>query len=347
MDDEKLISTLLKAIEHSQLLEEKKFLFHELEENYRIIGKSNAVKQIIEKINIIAPTDARVLITGETGTGKELVAWALHHNSLRKNKPYLKINCASIPGELLESELFGHRRGSFTGADKDRMGKFIAANNGTLFLDEIGDMDILLQSKLLRVLEENEVTVIGDNLPKKIDVRIIAATNKNLLRETEEGRFREDLFHRINVFQIHIPPLRERKEDILPLAYHFLRKFADSYNKSVLSISSQVEGLLLNYNWKGNVRELKNIIEKLVILSKGREITIEDYFLATGNQENPSVEGWSSLKKAKEDFEKKLILKTLAETDWKISLAAEKLNIERTNLFKKMKKYGIKNKNKD
>ena len=347
VDDEKLISTLLKAIEHSQLLEEKKFLFHELEENYRVIGKSNAVKQIIEKINIIAPTDARVLITGETGTGKELVAWALHHNSLRKNKPYLKINCASIPGELLESELFGHRRGSFTGADKDRMGKFIAANNGTLFLDEIGDMDILLQSKLLRVLEENEVTVIGDNLPKKIDVRIIAATNKNLQRETEEGRFREDLFHRINVFQIHIPPLRERKEDILPLAYHFLRKFADSYNKSVLSISSQVEGLLLNYNWKGNVRELKNIIEKLVILSKGREITIEDYFLATGNQENPSVEGWSSLKKAKEDFEKKLILKTLAETDWKISLAAEKLNIERTNLFKKMKKYGIKNKNKD
>ncbi len=345
VDDEKLIATLSKAIEHAKLIEEKNNLIQELETNYKIVGKSGAAKEIINKINIIAPTDARVLITGETGTGKELIAWALHHNSLRKNKSYIKLNCASIPGELLESELFGHKRGSFTGADKDRDGKFIAANNGTLFLDEIGDMSFNLQSKLLRVLEENEITVVGENSPKKIDVRIIAATNKNLSEEIRNGRFREDLFHRINVFEIYIPPLRERKEDILPLAYHFLKRYAETYNKRIHSISPQVEGILLNNNWKGNVRELRNMIEKLVIMCDGDEISIENYYSALGKNGNgATIDDSDSLKGAKEKFEKELLLKTLIDSGWKVSEAAEKLKIERTNLFKKMQKYNIKRK---
>ncbi|MCF6297769.1 MAG: sigma-54 dependent transcriptional regulator [Flavobacteriaceae bacterium] len=343
VDEERLIVTINNAIEKQTILEANKNIFTELKENYRMIGQSDEFNEIIENINIIAPTNARVLITGETGTGKELVAWAIHHNSKRKNKPYLKLNCASIPSELLESELFGHKKGSFTGADRDRTGKFMAANGGTLFLDEIGEMDFSLQSKLLRVLEENEIELIGENSPKKIDVRIVAATNKNLKEEIRKGNFRDDLFHRINVFEIYIPPLSQRKKDILPLSYHFVKIFSEMYNKKVLSISAQVEGLLLNQEWNGNIRELKNCIEKLVIFSTGNEITVNIFYKAMGNGHSDynNLSDKKSFKTAKENFEKELILKTLTDNNWIVKNAAEELGLERTNLFKKMQKYGI------
>jgi len=344
VDEERLIVTIENAIERQMILEANRNIFSELEENYRMIGKSDEFNKIIEDINIIAPTHARVLVTGETGTGKELVAWAIHHNSERKNKPYLKLNCAAIPSELLESELFGHKKGSFTGADKDRIGKFLAADGGTLFLDEIGEMDFALQSKLLRVLEENEVELIGENKIHKIDLRIISATNKNLKEEVTKGNFREDLFHRINVFEIYIPPLSQRKKDILPLSYHFVKIFSEMYNKKVIDFSSQVEGLLLNQIWDGNIRELKNCIEKLVIFSSGNEINSNSFYKAMSNghsEHNRKIEK-NSFKNAKEDFEKELILKTLTNNNWIVSNAAEELGLERTNLFKKMQKYNIK-----
>lgn len=345
VDDEKLLTTINNAIEKKEIVEANVNLYKELEEQYRMVGSSAHFKSLIEQIKIIAPTEARVLLTGDTGTGKELVAWALHHNSRRKGKPYLKINCASIPSELLEAELFGFKKGAFTGADRDRVGKFVAANGGTLFLDEVGELEYSLQSKLLRVLEENEVEIIGENVSKKIDVRIIAATNRNLIKEIENKKFREDLFHRLNVVQIHLPPLIERKEDILPLAEHFIKMFNEIYNKKAQRISKQLEGILLNNEWKGNIRELKNTIEKLVIFSSSEELTVNDYYKAF-NSNHPAKKNSipaKSLRELKDNFEKEILLDALTKHDWKVSETAKTLGIERSNLFKKMKKYNIRN----
>ncbi len=343
VDDERLIAVINNAIAKQTLTEENKNILCELKDNFQMVGKSKQFNKIIDNINLIAPTDARVLITGNTGTGKELVAWAIHHNSNRKNKPYLKLNCASIPKELLESELFGHKKGSFTGAEQNRIGKFVAANRGTLFLDEIGEMDFTLQAKLLRVLEEGEVDVIGENKPRKIDVRIIVATNKNLKEKIMDGSFREDLFYRINVFEIYVPTLEERHSDILPISYHFLKKYSEIYNKKISHFSSQLEGILTNNKWNGNIRELKNTIEKLVILASNNEITVQDYYNSDCNKDsNFNHKNINSLKSAKEHFEKELIIEMLIKHNWKVPLAAEELKIERTNLFKKMQKYSIK-----
>ncbi len=346
VDPDRLFVTVQNAITKKNLIDEKQTIYEELIENYKIVGESNSIKRVIAKINTVAKTSAKILIYGETGTGKELVAWALHHNSNRRGKPYIKVNCAAIPSELLESELFGHQKGSFTGAHSDRQGKFIAANGGTLFLDEIGDMDLHLQAKLLRVLEENEVDVIGENLPRKIDVRIVAATNQDLKQKIAKGQFREDLFHRLNVVRILIPPLRERPDDILPLAYHFLLEFNDIYNKKVNGFNRQIEGILLNHPWKGNVRELKNVIEKLVIFSKNDKISLKDIENAIGkenyNSNNIFDDTVLSLKKAKTEFEIKHIKKVLLKNNWKILETARDLGIDRSNLFKKMQKYGIK-----
>jgi len=341
VDEEKLLLSINNAIEKQCLTEEKDNLFNELSENYRMIGKSKPFNEILEKINVIAPTDARVLITGETGVGKELVAWAIHHNSKRKNKPYLRINCAAIPNELLGSELFGHKKGSFTGAINDRIGKFVEADGGTLLLDEIGDLGVSLQSKLLRTLEENEIEMIGENNLRKINVRIIVATNKDLEKEIKNNRFRLDLFHRINVFEIAVPPLRNRIEDIIPITRFYLEKFCSTYNKRIRNINSQVEGLLLNRLWKGNVRELRNLVEKLVLYSNKDIITVDDYYKATANN-NPNIIEGKTFKEAKSLFEKELLLDTLQKCDWKVVEAAKELGIERTNLFKKMQKYNLK-----
>ncbi|MCB0284719.1 MAG: sigma-54-dependent Fis family transcriptional regulator, partial [Calditrichaeota bacterium] len=251
IDPDRLLVSIKNATEKNSLVQDNRSLSEaninfnkELEEKYRMVGKSRAMQDVFEMIKKTAEVDAKVLITGESGTGKELVAWAIHHNGARKTKPYIKVNCASIPNELLESELFGHKKGSFTGAVSDQKGKFQAAEGGTLFLDEIGEMDFKMQAKLLRVLQGSEIEVIGETTPRKIDVRIIAATNQNLEQLIKEGRFREDLFHRLNLIRIHLLPLNKRKDDILPLANFFLNKLSSDYNKRIEHLTAPAEQLL-------------------------------------------------------------------------------------------------------
>jgi DNA-binding NtrC family response regulator len=346
INPERLIVAVKNAIQRFHMQTTSDSIFSELQEQYSLIGQSKALKNIVQQIMDVSKTPAKVLILGESGTGKELVAWAIHHNSERNGKPYIKLNCAAIPGELLESELFGHRKGSFTGAISDRKGKLVEADSGTLFLDEIGDMSLQLQAKLLRVLEDCTVEVIGENLPRKVDVRIIAATNQNLDELIADGRFREDLYYRLNVIKIMIPPLRERREDILPLIYHFLKEFSDSYNKPVLTIKDPAERLLINYEWPGNVRQLRNAIEKMVIFCHSKEIDHDDVIKALEmesqtNREN--IDTNHDLKDALHEFEKQYILNTLQKHHGKIIETARVLGIDRSNLFKKMRKYGINN----
>ena len=346
INPERLVVAVKNAIQRYHMQTTSDSIFNELQEQYSLIGQSKALKNIVKQIMDVAKTPAKVLILGESGTGKELVAWAIHHNSERKGKPYIKLNCAAIPSELLESELFGHRKGSFTGAISDRKGKLVEADGGTLFLDEIGDMSLQLQAKLLRVLEDSTIEVIGENLPRKVDVRMIAATNKNLDELIATGMFREDLYYRLNVAKINIPPLRERREDILPLVYHFLKEFSNRYNKPVLAVKGPAETLLINYEWPGNVRQLRNAIEKMVIFCHSKEIDYEEVIKALelesqSNQENAHTE--DDLKDALHEFEKRYILKTLQKHQGKISETARVLGIDRSNLFKKMRKYGINN----
>lgn len=346
IDPERLFVAVKNAIQRHNLQEMSDSIFKELQEQFSIVGQSSALKNIVQQIKEVSNTPAKILILGDSGTGKELVAHAIHFNSDRKGKPYIKLNCAAIPSELLESELFGHRKGAFTGAVSDRKGKFIEADGGSLFLDEIGNMSIQLQAKLLRVLEANEVEVIGENIPRKIDVRIISATNKNLEKMISEGLFREDLYYRLNVVKILIPPLQDRPEDILPLAYHFLKEFSNSYNKQVLSIKSQVEALLINYEWPGNVRQLRNSIEKMVLFNHSGEIGYEEAINAlelgqSSGQATQDQDDSLLLKNAVHNFERKYILLTLKKHNWKISETASALGIDRSNLFKKMRKYEL------
>ncbi len=341
VDVEKLHITIKNAIDKKNLSKQKDFLLSELNEKYRIIGESEEIKNIILKIESIANTPAKVLIQGETGTGKELVAWAIHHSSSRKSNPYIRINCAAIPPELLESELFGYHKGSFTGASEDKIGKFVAADGGTLFLDEIGDMSLNLQAKILRVLEENEVDIIGKNKPKKINVRVIAATNQNLEEKIKNGSFRKDLFYRLNVALIVVPPLRERKDDIIPLANYFLTKLNETYNKQVFSIADEAKNILFNYDYPGNVRELRNIIEKAILFSNTNTIKATDiesciFLKESNNSKNFHLWRTATLKKAKLEFEKKFIISKLKEHNWNIAQTAKDLNIDRSNLFKRI-----------
>ncbi len=350
VDPDRLLVTLKNAINKQTLQEENEQLQHEVEENFRMVGKSKALQNLNQFIKSVAPTDAKVLITGETGTGKGMVASAIHFNSVRRSKPLIKLNCAAIPSELLESELFGHRKGAFTGAVSDHPGKFQVANGGTLFLDEIGDMDLNLQSKILRVLEEGEIEVIGENVPRKVNVRILAATNKLLPDLMKEGKFREDLYHRLNVIQIIIPPLREREEDILPIVYHFLNKNCEKYNRQVPKLDYQAEEFLINYSWPGNVRQVQNIIEKLVIFSKGAVISIQEVRDAFGNHTEITIPGLAitggdgelmDLKKAIEQFKRHYIMHVLEMTDGKKNKTSEILGIDRTSLFRALKSMGI------
>ncbi|MFZ0392120.1 MAG: sigma-54 dependent transcriptional regulator, partial [Calditrichia bacterium] len=348
IDADRMLLSIRNALQKQDLQLSKDNIYQELIENHEIVSQSPAMRQVFNQIHKLAATHVKVLITGESGTGKELVAWALHHYSNRNGNPYIKLNCAAVPSELLESELFGHRKGSFTGATENREGKFAAANNGTLFLDEIGDMDFALQAKLLRVLEEGEIEVIGENTPRKVDVRIIAATNKNIKKMVQEGLFRQDLYHRLRVAQIDLPPLRKRREDILPLAYHFLKKFCNEYNKQVVSFSRRAEATLLNQHWAGNVRELRNIVEKAVIFSEESEIKVDEILRGLeskkstyNDNENGDEDELLTLKQAESNFEKNYIVDMLNLNEWKIAKTAEALGIDRTNLFKKMKKLGI------
>ncbi|VXC22793.1 Transcriptional regulatory protein ZraR [Flavobacterium sp. 9AF] len=274
-DLNRLLNTVRNALDKKKLVVENKILKKKVSKNYEMIGQSEAINHIRTMIDKVAPTDARVLITGPNGTGKELVAHQLHEKSERSNQPIIEVNCAAIPSELIESELFGHVKGAFTSAVKDRAGKFEAANGGTIFLDEIGDMSLPAQAKVLRALQENLIQRVGADKDIKVDVRVVAATNKNLKKEIEEGRFREDLYHRLAVILIKVPALNDRRDDIPELLEHFANKIAQEQGNSVKSFSKSAVKLLQEYDWTGNIRELRNVVERLIILG-GNEISEQD-----------------------------------------------------------------------
>jgi two-component system response regulator AtoC len=328
-----------KLAEHQELLEENLSLRQRLDDHYRfenIITKSAKMQRVIEVIKVVAKSNATVLVTGESGTGKELVARAIHSQSNRHNKPFIAVSCAALPESLLESELFGHEKGSFTGAYAQKKGKFEFGEGGTLFLDEIGEMSANIQVHLLRVLEEKEFTRVGGNEPIKVDVRVISATNKDLRKAIEKQEFREDLYYRLNVVNVELPPLRERKEDVPLLAQHFLNKFASENRKEISGFSPEALEFLLDYDWPGNVRELENAIERAVILAKNSLITVDDL-----PQENLSLGYSIGSKKSIKEVEKEHILNVLRKTGDNYSEAARILGISRMTLYNKAKEYGF------
>jgi len=342
VDSERLLLTVSHALDRYALREERQKLIRQLRSNYQMVGESPSLHAIFRQIEQVAQTNAKVLVTGETGTGKELVARAIHFTSARASGPFVKINCAAIPAELMESELFGHTKGAYTGATKEYGGKFRAADGGTLFLDEIGDMDLTLQAKLLHVLQDNEFMMLGSNNAVKVDVRIVAATNQDIYQLIQKRKFREDLYHRINVVNIHIPPLKERTEDIPVLTKYFMNEFSDTYNKQLTKLPAFVIRLLSRQPWPGNVRELKNVIEKLVIFSNGKMIETEDVIRALRKNSDayPAIQH-VLLKDEMEAHEREIIINTLKLTDGKKKEAAKLLGIDRSALFKKMKKLNI------
>lgn len=354
-DTDYLLMLIKRAIETQRLVTENILLKEEFASKLglpRIIGKSQGIVNVAQVVQKVAPTKTTVLLLGESGTGKELFARAIHNLSNRKNYPFVPINCAAIPRELLESELFGHEKGAFTGADTKKLGKFELADKGTIFLDEIGDMDIALQSKLLRAIEVGEIERIGAVKPIKVDVRIIAASNKDLEKSVREKTFREDLYYRLNVFPIRIPPLRERREDIPLLVDYFINKYCMEIKTKVKSISKDALDLLSNYYWKGNVRELENAIERAVILCDGEVIDSEhfglDHYITLPSEsesfEKPSTSGItleSVAKEALREAETKRILQVLRETKGNKTRAAEILQVSYKTLLTKIREYGI------
>ncbi len=336
---ERLLGTVEKAKRQLQLIKTKNVL---LESKESLIGESPVMKKLKETIEIVSKVDSTVLIYGESGTGKELVARSIHRLSNRSDKPFVDINCAAIPDNLIESELFGYEKGAFTGATRGKKGKFEIADGGTLFLDEIGDMPLLAQSKLLRVLEERKISRIGsiENVP--VDVRVIAATNKNLEEEVKKGNFREDLFYRINVVPIYVPPLRERGEDIIILAEHFLSVFSKDYKREKPELSNEVKEIMLNYSWPGNVRELKNLMERLTILIHGETVKPSDLpkNMFKGSNELGKFTNMQ-LKQAREEFEKNYIKEVIEKFNGDLKKAAKFMGIDLSNLYRKLNKYGI------
>lgn len=331
-----------RALEKGRLQRELRELQERLDERYRfenIIGQSGKMQEVLRLIKKVAYTDATVLIIGESGTGKELIAEAIHHHSRRKDKPLVKLNCAAIPEGLLESELFGHEKGAFTGAISKRIGKFELAHQGTIFLDEIGDMPFAAQSKVLRVLQERTFERVGGATTITVDVRVIAATNKNLAEEVKNGRFREDLFYRLNVFPIVLPPLRERKEDIPLLAEHFMVKSSERIGLSPQGLSKEVLDCLQNYDWPGNVRELENVVERAMIMAEGEVITPAHLpsYLVSSHQRR----GLAPLDQTLENIEKDFIIDALKKSNWVQSRAAKILGISERSLWHRVKKYRI------
>jgi two-component system nitrogen regulation response regulator NtrX len=347
LDTDRILVLLRNALEHLDLQEENARLKETVESRYEIVGKSYAIRALIDKIDKVAATPARVLITGENGTGKELVARAIHRQSTRANKPFVEVNCAAIPSELIESELFGHMKGSFTGAVQDRAGKFEQADRGTLFLDEVGDMSLNAQAKVLRVLQDNVVTRIGGAKPIQVDVRVLAATNKNVEEEIAAGRFREDLYYRLNVVPIHVPPLRERREDIPLLVQHFVSTLSEREGVTPRTVAPDALQCLTEFDWPGNVRELRNTMERLLILANGPRITAADVERLVGRRAAEGSGGLGSLTEMKtfEEFkhaaERAFLLAKLREYDWNVSETARALDMPRSNLYKKIERYGL------
>lgn len=337
---ERLLLSLTRALEKRFLEKKTRWMADEIMDRYRMVGDSPQMQEVYSCIERVATTDSTVLITGETGTGKDLVAMAIHMRSRRSGAPFVSINCAAIPEGLIESELFGHRRGSFTGASEHQIGKIVAADGGTIFLDEIGDLSLASQSKLLRLLQSNEVEVLGESQPRRVDVRVIAATNKQLREEIKKGLFREDLYYRICVVHIPLPPLRQHREDIPKLAEYFVRHYCEKYNRRLVKIAPKAMQRLLEYDWPGNIRELRSVIERAVVFSSGE--WIETISFETEPTSIAAVVGGESLDQAKQRFERQYITQTLMAFGWRIGEAAAALGIDRTNLYKKMQKYHIK-----
>ncbi|WP_018085732.1 sigma-54-dependent transcriptional regulator [Desulfurispora thermophila] len=351
---DEMLLTVQKAVQMKQLVAEVTTLREKLDEDSEeafdeFIGCSRDMQEVSKLIGRVADSDVTVLIQGESGTGKEVVARAIHNNSKRQSRPFVKINCASIPEQLIESELFGHEKGAFTGAISQKPGKFEVANGGTVFLDEIGELSLFAQAKLLRVLQEKEFERVGGTRSIAVDVRIITATNRDLGKMVAEGRFREDLFYRVNVVNIKLPPLRERKEDILPLMNHFVSKYARKYNKKITGISKDALLVLEKHNWPGNVRELKNVCEQAVIMARGSIITLEDLVIRESANSvfiNAAVEpvleqSVRPLREVVSEVEKKLILQALNQNNWNRQATARALGLNRRSLYAKMKEYGL------
>ena len=344
IDRDKLLISVRNAVDQYNLLTENKEIKKTLQAEGEILGNSKGIKNILEIIDRVAPIDTRVLITGENGTGKELVARAIHNKSLRKDKPFVEVNCAAIPNELIESELFGHEKGSFTGAFQQRIGKFELANKGTIFLDEVGDMSLQAQAKVLRAIEDGKIERVGGTKKIEVDVRIISATNKNLKEEIEKNNFREDLFHRLNVIPIQIPPLRERIEDIQLLVTHFANDITAKHKKTAIRFSEDAVKFLQSLSWSGNVRELRNSIERIIILIDKKEISkkdIEILFTTGKTSLGDIIDTSNSFQEFKDKAEKAFIIKQLKANDWNISKTADVLEIQRSHLYNKMKKFGI------
>lgn len=348
-DLNRLLITIRNAVDKNDLVKETKILRKKVNKSFEIMGESSAISTIKNTIDKVAQTEARVLITGGNGSGKELVARNIHEKSNRNDGPFIEVNCAAIPHELIESELFGHEKGSFTSAHKQRIGKFEQANGGTLFLDEIGDMSASAQAKVLRALQENKITRVGGDKDLSVNVRVVAATNKDLFEAIDEGKFREDLYHRLAVILIHVPALNERKDDIELLSRNFLVDVLADNGMPPKELTEGAISELKKINWTGNVRELRNVVERLAILCQ-EKITGEDVISyanprsSGGNQRGgmPNTENYEDFQEFKAAMERVFIVDKLKQTDWNISKTAEMIGIQRSHLYTKMEKYEIK-----
>ncbi|MBI5014578.1 MAG: sigma-54-dependent Fis family transcriptional regulator [Deltaproteobacteria bacterium] len=343
---DKVLLAIGHAFRASRLAEENRFWRDKAERECSLLGESPAMEALREQIRVVAPTKASVLITGENGTGKELVARAVHNHSKRRDGPFVEVNCAAIPEDLIESELFGHEKGAFTGAAARRRGKFDLADGGTLFLDEIGDMSLKTQAKILRVLQEMRFERVGGSRTHQVDVRIIAATNKDLDAEIRQGTFREDLYFRLNVIPFHVPPLRERTEDIALFTEHFLRQHGAEEGREPVSLHPEVLELLKAHDWPGNVRELKNVTQRMLILSRGAELRARDLppglrVLPADADDDAPAAGGLGLRQARRAFERRYILRCLEAVGWNVPQAADRLELDKSSLYKKMKELGI------
>jgi len=350
LDFDELRLVIERAMDHSRLKEENRALKESLGAGFDtgdIIGRSEGMVNLLETVAMVAPTEAAVLITGESGTGKELLATAIHRNSARRNGPFIKVNCAAITETLLESELFGHEKGAFTGADRRKEGRFALAHKGSIFLDEISEMSVAMQAKLLRVLQEKEIQRVGGEQVIKVDVRVIAATNRDLMAQIDEGAFREDLYYRLNVVTLPVPSLRARRDDIPLLAQHFLDSFAEKNRKKIKGLSPHAMDRIMRYEWPGNVRELMNALERCVILSRGEYVSEMDLPLSIQGEARPvpaevtPEPEAASVELSLEEVEKKTVLATLDAAGGNKSETARRLGITRRTLHKKLKKYGM------
>ena len=346
MDLNRLLITLRNALDKGNLITETKVLKRKVGKTREILGESPAIKIIHEKINKVAPTDARVLITGENGTGKELVARWIHERSQRSKGAWVEVNCAAIPSELIESELFGHEKGAFTSAIKQRIGKFEQANGGTLFLDEIGDMSLSAQAKVLRALQESRITRVGGDKDTPVDVRVVAATNKDLIKEIDKGNFRMDLYHRLSVILIHVPSLNERKDDIPILAEKFVQEVCEDYGMPRKAITPKAMHELQCIRWTGNIRELRNVIERLVILSEAKITENEVLTYGVANPARDPMEAifnqYEKFQDFKDYIEKQYIEYKLRVNGWNVSKTADEIDIQRSHLYNKIEKYNLK-----